>query len=156
LCRSPEPPYAGAGRRDHLIATFAGFRCLPYAAAIARAQPIGPFNSFSNEDHWVEDPTAAAIVLVGDAVGHNDPGLGQGLSMLSPFPASLIGPEKLPAAAFDRGDDRRAARAMIGFYRSRRTSSTRRRGRCRPLTALPAVGMGFTSSGMMATSALHG
>ena len=31
-------PYAGAGRQDHLIATFAGLRCLPYAAAIAGAR----------------------------------------------------------------------------------------------------------------------
>jgi 2-polyprenyl-6-methoxyphenol hydroxylase-like FAD-dependent oxidoreductase len=165
-------PYAGAGRQDHLIATFAGLSCLPYAEAIARARPIGPFNSFSNEDHWVEDPTAPGVVLVGDAAGHNDPILGQGLSialrdvrlaseailagardqaayrpyveerrermrrlritasltatlraefgeearrrrqragrrmrvdkMLSPFPADLIGPDKLPAAAFDQ------------------------------------------------------
>ena len=126
----------------------------------------------SATDHWVEDPTAPGVVLVGDAAGHNDPILGQGLSialrdvrlvgeailaggrdraafrpyveerlermrrlritasltatlraeygeearrrrqragrrmrvdrMLSPFPASLIGPEKLPAAAFDQ------------------------------------------------------
>ena len=164
-------PYAGTRRQDHLIATFAGLRCLPYAA-IARAQSICPFNSVSNEDHWIEDPTAPGVVLVGDAAGHNDPILGQGLSialrdvrlvseailaggrdpaafrpyveerlermrrlritaslaaslraeygeearrrrqragrrmrgdrMLSPLPASLIGPEKLPAAAFDQ------------------------------------------------------
>ena len=61
--------YAGARRQDHLIATFAGLRCLPYAAAIGRARPIGPFNSVSNEDHWVEDPTAPGVVLVGDAAG---------------------------------------------------------------------------------------
>ena len=161
--------YAGARRQDNLIATFVGLRCLPYAAAIAGARPVGPFNSVANEDHWVEDPTAPGVVLVGDAAGHNDPILGQGLSialrdvrlvseailaggrdpaafrpyveerlermrrlritaslsatlraefgedarqrvgrrmrgdrMLSPLPASLIGPEKLPAAAFDR------------------------------------------------------
>ena len=165
-------PYAGARRQDNLIAAFAGLRCLPYAAAIARARPIGPFNSFSNEDHWIEDPTAPGVVLVGDAAGHNDPIIGQGLSialrdvrlvseiilaggrdpaafrpyveerlermrrlritaslaatlraeygeearlrrqragrrmrvdkMLSPMAASLVGPEKLPAAAFEQ------------------------------------------------------
>ena len=165
-------PYAGGRRQDHLIAAFAGLRCLPYAAAIAGARPIGPFNSFSNEDQWVEDPTAPGVVLVGDAAGHNDPILGQGLSialrdvrlvseairaggrdqaafrpyveerlermrrlritasltatlraeygeearrrrqrvgrrmrvdnMLAPFPAALVGPEKLPAAAFEQ------------------------------------------------------
>ena len=65
----------------HLSATFAGLSRLPYAAAIARARPIGPFNSFSNEDHSVDDPTAPGVVLVGDAAGHNDPILGQGLSI---------------------------------------------------------------------------
>jgi 2-polyprenyl-6-methoxyphenol hydroxylase-like FAD-dependent oxidoreductase len=165
-------PYAGSRRQDNLIAAFAGLRCLPYAAAIARARPIGPFNSFSNEDHWIEDPTAPGVVLVGDAAGHNDPIIGQGLSialrdvrlvgetilaggreqeafrpyveerlermrrlrvtarlavtlraeygeearlrrqragrrvrvdqMLSPIPASLVGPDRLPAAAFEQ------------------------------------------------------
>ena len=165
-------PYAGERRQDNLIAAFAGLACLPYADAIARARPIGPFNSFSNEDHWIEDPTAAGVVLVGDAAGHNDPILGQGLSialrdvrlvseailaggrdraafrpygeerlermrrlritaslattlraeygeparrrrqragrrvwidkMLSPAPAALVGPDRLPAAAFDQ------------------------------------------------------
>ncbi|MBV8168712.1 MAG: FAD-dependent monooxygenase [Alphaproteobacteria bacterium] len=164
--------YSGARRHESLIATFAGLRCLPFADSIARARPIGPFNSFSNEDHWVEDPTAPGAVLIGDAAGHNDPIIGQGLSialrdvrlvseillagkrdqasfrpyveeriermrrlritarfavllraqygeearlrrqraarrmridkMLSPGPASLIGPEKLPAAAFEQ------------------------------------------------------
>jgi 2-polyprenyl-6-methoxyphenol hydroxylase-like FAD-dependent oxidoreductase len=167
-----KPSYAGPRRQDHLIATFAGLRCLPYAAAIAGARPIGPFNSVSNEDHWVEDPTAPGVVLVGDAAGHNDPIIGQGLSialrdvrlvseiilaggrdpaafrpyveerlermrrlritaslaatlraeygeearlrrqragrrmrvdkMLSPMAASLVGPDKLPAAAFEQ------------------------------------------------------
>ena len=165
-------PYVGPARRENLIAAFARLRCLPYARSIAEARPIGPFNSFSNEDHWVEDPTAPGIVLVGDAAGHNDPITGQGLSialrdirlvseailaggrdqesfrpyveerlermrrlriaarvsvtlraeygeearlrrqragrraridkMLSPMPATVIGPEMLPAAAFEQ------------------------------------------------------
>jgi 2-polyprenyl-6-methoxyphenol hydroxylase-like FAD-dependent oxidoreductase len=169
---SDKERYIGAGRQESLIATFAGLRCLPFADGIARARPIGPFNSFSNEDHWIEDPTAAGVVLIGDAAGHNDPIIGQGLSialrdvrlvseilltgkrdqasfrpyveerfermrrlrvtarfavllraqygedarlrrqragrrmrvdkMLSPGPAALIGPEKLPPAAFEQ------------------------------------------------------
>jgi 2-polyprenyl-6-methoxyphenol hydroxylase-like FAD-dependent oxidoreductase len=165
-------PYVGPQRRENLIAAFAGLRCLPYARSIADARPIGPFNSFSNEDHWIEDPTAPGVVLIGDAAGHNDPITGQGLSialrdvrlvsetilagdrdrasfrpyveerlermrrlritarlavtlraeygeearlrrqraghrawidkMLSPTPASIIGPEMLPAAAFEQ------------------------------------------------------
>lgn len=165
-------PFAGPARQETVLARFAGLRCLPYAARIAQARPIGPFNSFSNEDHWVENPSAPGIVLIGDAAGHNDPIIGQGLSialrdvrlvsetilgggweqssfrpyvekrlermrrlrilarfvttlraefgeearlrrqragrrtrvekMPSPLPASLIGPERLPAAAFEQ------------------------------------------------------
>ena len=164
--------FVGAERQQNLVARIAGLRCLPYAANIAKARPIGPFNSFSNEDHWVECPTAPGVVLIGDAAGHNDPILGQGLSialrdvrlvseailgdvgdpssfrpyaeerlermrrlrivarlattlraefgeearlrrqrvgqrmrvdkMLSPLPATLVGPERLPAAAFEQ------------------------------------------------------
>ncbi len=164
--------YAGPQRRENLISAFARLTCLPYAPAIAAARPIGPFNSFSNEDHWIENPTAPGVVLVGDAAGHNDPIIGQGLSialrdvrlvsdailaggrdqsafrpyveerlermrrlritarlavtlraeygdearvrrqragyrmrvekMLSPTPASIVGPERLPAAAFEQ------------------------------------------------------
>jgi 2-polyprenyl-6-methoxyphenol hydroxylase-like FAD-dependent oxidoreductase len=165
-------PYVGPQRKENLIAAFAGLGCLPYARSISKSRAIGPFNSFSNEDHWTENPTAAGVVLVGDAAGHNDPIIGQGLSialrdvrlvsetildarreqeafqhyveerlermrrlritarlavtlraeygeearlrrqraghrarvdkMLSPAPASLVGPEMLPAAAFEQ------------------------------------------------------
>lgn len=165
-------PFVGPARQENVLARFASLRCLPYAASIAKARPIGPFNSFSNEDHWVEVPSAPGIVLIGDAAGHNDPIIGQGLSialrdvrlvseailgggwdqgsfrpyveerlermrrlrilarfvttlraefgeearlrrqragrrtrvekMPSPLPASLIGPERLPAAAFEQ------------------------------------------------------
>jgi 2-polyprenyl-6-methoxyphenol hydroxylase-like FAD-dependent oxidoreductase len=73
--------YAGPRRQQNLIETFGGLQCLPQAAMIASSVPIGPFNSFSNEDHWLEDPTAPGVVLVGDAAGHNDPITGQGLSI---------------------------------------------------------------------------
>ena len=163
--------FDGPTRRAKLIDAFSKLTCLPYAEAIAASTPIGPFNSFSNEDHWIDDPTCPGIVLIGDAAGHNDPIIGQGLSIalrdvrlvseilrdakaaarepdfrpyvderaermrrlritaqvvttlrvefgpearerrvrvgkrmaagqLAPFPASLIGPERLPAEAF--------------------------------------------------------
>ena len=68
-------------RRAKLIDAFSKLSCLPYAEAIAVSTPVGPFNSFSNEDHWIDDPTCPGIVLVGDAAGHNDPIIGQGLSI---------------------------------------------------------------------------
>ena len=73
--------FDGPDRREKLISAFGKLTCLPYAEAIAASTPIGPFNSFSNEDHWIDDPTCPGVVLIGDAAGHNDPILGQGLSL---------------------------------------------------------------------------
>ncbi len=73
--------YSGANRKSNLIGAFARLHCLPQASMIAASRAIGPFNSFSNEDRWVEDPTATGVVLIGDAAGHNDPITGQGLSI---------------------------------------------------------------------------
>jgi 2-polyprenyl-6-methoxyphenol hydroxylase-like FAD-dependent oxidoreductase len=72
--------FAGTGRERNLLAAFR-LKCLPHGESIAGATPIGPFHSFSNEDHWIEDPTQPGTVLVGDAAGHNDPIIGQGLSI---------------------------------------------------------------------------
>jgi 2-polyprenyl-6-methoxyphenol hydroxylase-like FAD-dependent oxidoreductase len=73
--------FDGPDRRAKLIDAFGKLTCLPYAEAITASTPIGPFNSFSNEDHWIDDPTCSGIVLIGDAAGHNDPIIGQGLSI---------------------------------------------------------------------------
>jgi 2-polyprenyl-6-methoxyphenol hydroxylase-like FAD-dependent oxidoreductase len=73
--------YAGPQRQQKLIETFGRLTCLPQAGMIAASRPIGPFNSFSNEDHWIDDPTAPGVVLAGDAAGHNDPITGQGLAI---------------------------------------------------------------------------
>ena len=73
--------FDGPDRRAKLIDAFRRLTCLPYAEAIAASTPIGPFNSFSNEDHWIDDPTCPGVVLIGDAAGHNDPIIGQGLSI---------------------------------------------------------------------------
>jgi 2-polyprenyl-6-methoxyphenol hydroxylase-like FAD-dependent oxidoreductase len=78
---SDKEKYLGAQRQQKLIETFAALKCLPNARMFAASRPIGPFNSYSNEDHWIEDPTAPGVVLIGDAAGHNDPITGQGLSI---------------------------------------------------------------------------
>jgi 2-polyprenyl-6-methoxyphenol hydroxylase-like FAD-dependent oxidoreductase len=72
--------FSGPDREARLLRAFR-LKCLPYAEAVLAGTPIGPFNSFSNEDHWVDDPTAPGIVLIGDAAGHNDPITGQGVSI---------------------------------------------------------------------------
>ncbi len=55
--------------------------CLPHAEQIAACTPIGPVHSYSNEDHWTDQPTVPGVVLIGDAAGHVDPITGQGLSI---------------------------------------------------------------------------
>jgi len=72
--------FAGPDKKERLLQAFQ-MKCLPLADAIAAGTPVGPFNSYSNEDHWVDNPTAPGVVLIGDAAGHNDPVAGQGLSI---------------------------------------------------------------------------
>lgn len=56
-------------------------RGLPGSAALSGARPAGPCHAYGNEDTWTETPVANGVVLVGDAAGHNDPIIGQGLSI---------------------------------------------------------------------------
>jgi 2-polyprenyl-6-methoxyphenol hydroxylase-like FAD-dependent oxidoreductase len=72
--------FAGPDKRERLLRAFL-MNCLPLGDAIIAGTPVGPFNSYSNEDHWVDNPTAPGIVLIGDAAGHNDPVTGQGVSI---------------------------------------------------------------------------
>lgn len=53
----------------------------PVAAALAHAQPAGPCGVFPGTDSWTDRPYADGVVLIGDAAGHNDPGIGCGLSI---------------------------------------------------------------------------
>jgi 2-polyprenyl-6-methoxyphenol hydroxylase-like FAD-dependent oxidoreductase len=55
--------------------------CLPLGELISAGTPVGPFNGYSNEDHWIDNPTAPGVVLIGDCAGHNDPITGQGVSI---------------------------------------------------------------------------
>ncbi len=56
-------------------------RGLPGSAALSAARPAGPCHAYGNEDTWTETPVADGVVLIGDAAGHNDPIIGQGLSI---------------------------------------------------------------------------
>lgn len=57
------------------------FRNVPGSEVIANARPAGPCHAYGNEDTWTDAPVADGVVLVGDAAGHNDPIIGQGLSI---------------------------------------------------------------------------
>lgn len=54
---------------------------LPFADAIANGEIAGPCQGYPNADTWVDQPVAPGVVLIGDAAGHNDPTIGQGLSI---------------------------------------------------------------------------
>ncbi len=53
----------------------------PLALALADARPVGPCGVFPGTDTWTDRPYADGVVLIGDAAGHNDPGIGCGLSI---------------------------------------------------------------------------
>jgi 2-polyprenyl-6-methoxyphenol hydroxylase-like FAD-dependent oxidoreductase len=56
-------------------------KSLPQAAAIAESRPAGEVFSYPNNDTWVREPFLPGVVLIGDAAGHNDPIIGQGLAI---------------------------------------------------------------------------
>ena len=72
--------YAGRDAAANFLAAFR-LRSVPGSDHIAAAQPAGPCHSYPNEDAWTDPPLAPGVVLVGDAAGHNDPIIGQGLSI---------------------------------------------------------------------------
>ncbi|MEX2659840.1 MAG: FAD-dependent monooxygenase [Acidimicrobiales bacterium] len=53
----------------------------PHAAAVAAATPAGPCATYPGDDTWTAAPYSDGVVLIGDAAGHNDPIVGQGLSI---------------------------------------------------------------------------
>jgi len=56
--------FTGVGRERNLLAAFR-LRCLPLGESIEQDVPIGPFHSYSNEDHWVERTAAPGFVVIG-------------------------------------------------------------------------------------------
>jgi len=72
--------FAGPDREARLLQAYR-LKCLPYSEAILKGTPVSPFHAYSNEDHWIDDPTLPGVVLIGDAAGHNDPITGQGLAI---------------------------------------------------------------------------
>jgi 2-polyprenyl-6-methoxyphenol hydroxylase-like FAD-dependent oxidoreductase len=70
----------GADAADRFLDAYR-LRGLPGSAALAEARPAGPCHAYGNEDTWTDTPVADGVVLIGDAAGHNDPIIGQGLSI---------------------------------------------------------------------------
>ena len=72
--------FAGADNQARFLEAFK-LSCVPGSEYLANATPAGPCNSYGNEDTWTDVPYVPGIVLIGDAAGHNDPIIGQGLSI---------------------------------------------------------------------------
>ena len=72
--------FAGADRQARFLDAFR-LKTLPGGEFIVKGTPAGPCNSYGNEDSWTDSPLAPGVVLIGDAAGHNDPIIGQGLSI---------------------------------------------------------------------------
>jgi menaquinone-9 beta-reductase len=72
--------FAGADNQQRFLDAFK-LRTVPGSEFLASGTPAGPCNSYGNEDTWTDTPFVPGVVLIGDAAGHNDPIIGQGLSI---------------------------------------------------------------------------
>jgi 2-polyprenyl-6-methoxyphenol hydroxylase-like FAD-dependent oxidoreductase len=55
----------------------------PWAEQVTAGTPSGPCATYPGDDTWTDAPYADGVVLIGDAAGHNDPIIGQGLAIAS-------------------------------------------------------------------------
>ncbi len=53
----------------------------PWREQVSSATPAGPCATYPGDDTWTAQPCVEGAVLIGDAAGHNDPIVGQGLSI---------------------------------------------------------------------------
>ena len=72
--------FLGADAQARFLDAFR-LKSVPGSEYLANGTPSGPCNSYGNEDTWTEVPHVPGVVLIGDAAGHNDPIIGQGLSI---------------------------------------------------------------------------
>ena len=72
--------FAGADNQARFLDAFR-LASVPGSEHLANGTPSGPCNSYGNEDTWTDVPYVPGVVLIGDAAGHNDPIIGQGLSI---------------------------------------------------------------------------
>jgi 2-polyprenyl-6-methoxyphenol hydroxylase-like FAD-dependent oxidoreductase len=78
--RSGQRRFAGPdGAAQFMAAWTPG--CYPLSELVAAGSPAGPCATYPGDDTWTDTPFADGVVLIGDAAGHNDPIVGQGLSI---------------------------------------------------------------------------
>jgi 2-polyprenyl-6-methoxyphenol hydroxylase-like FAD-dependent oxidoreductase len=73
--------YVGSSGPARFLDDIGRLTCLPQAASLAAATPIGPCATFGGENTWVDTPFVDGVALIGDAAGYNDPLVGEGLSI---------------------------------------------------------------------------
>jgi 2-polyprenyl-6-methoxyphenol hydroxylase-like FAD-dependent oxidoreductase len=72
--------FAGPQGTEHFLAA-CDVACYPWSRHIVDGTPAGPCATYPGDDTWTATPYAEGVVLIGDAAGHNDPIVGQGLSI---------------------------------------------------------------------------
>ncbi|MBV9952483.1 MAG: FAD-dependent monooxygenase [Acidimicrobiia bacterium] len=72
--------FAGRGGTDTFMSSWE-IDTYPWARQVAKATPAGPCATYPGDDTWTPAPYADGVVLIGDAAGHNDPIIGEGLSI---------------------------------------------------------------------------
>jgi 2-polyprenyl-6-methoxyphenol hydroxylase-like FAD-dependent oxidoreductase len=72
--------FSGAGNVQRFLDAFR-LPSLPHSELLSAAHAIGPCHGYPNADAWIDMPAVPGVVLIGDAAGHNDPTIGQGLSI---------------------------------------------------------------------------
>ena len=72
--------FSGVGSERRFLEAFR-LSSLPDKEMFACGRAAGPCHGYPNADTWIDTPMAPGVVLIGDAAGHNDPTIGQGLSI---------------------------------------------------------------------------
>jgi 2-polyprenyl-6-methoxyphenol hydroxylase-like FAD-dependent oxidoreductase len=109
------------GARAFLRAAALG--CLPFGGYLTQGHPVGPLATYPADDTWTDQPYTQGVVLIGDAAGHNNPIIGQGLSLAmrdARIVADAIQQQGFAAGAFrdyaaDRAERMRRVRAAATF-----------------------------------------
>jgi 2-polyprenyl-6-methoxyphenol hydroxylase-like FAD-dependent oxidoreductase len=83
LCpgRSGQHRFAGPDAVARFLAAWRNPGCYPLSGLVAAGSPAGPCATYPGDDTWTDTPFADRVALIGDAAGHNDPIIGQGLSI---------------------------------------------------------------------------
>lgn len=74
--------FSGHAGTEHFLAACRQAKAsYPWAEQVAAGTPAGPCATYPGDDTWTGEPYTDGVVLIGDAAGHNDPIIGQGLSI---------------------------------------------------------------------------